>query len=157
MTPENLVVRDVLPGKVLSAVSSHHKITHHSIASCVESVYILIGYPGKITKPDLLHTMSWDKMVDRPVGPEHPILGVKFLNKNLEMTVDDYKLALLLKLLNIEWSKGLKDFTAIMAVVLINKVYKATATLTCTWLRWSPHHLINAMKVFVRNNFHRLV
>ena len=44
--------------------------------------------------------MSWDKMADRQVGPIRDSLGVKFLNKHLETTVEDYKVERLLKLLN---------------------------------------------------------
>ena len=46
--------------------------------------------------------MSWDKMVGRVVGPISLSLGVKFLNKDLGMTVDDYKVERLLCLLNTE-------------------------------------------------------
>ena len=118
---------------LLSAILRHLKNTHHFIASSVELVYIFIGYPGLITKPDIPSTMSWGKVVDRAVGPEHLSLGFEFLNRNLEMTVDDYKVARLLELLNTEWSTDRKGFTTIIATVLISTVY--VATITCTWLR----------------------
>ena len=95
-------------------------------------VYIVLGYPGPITKPDLPPTMSWDKMVGRAVGPVRLSLGVEFLNKDLGMTVDDYKVERLLCLLNTEWSRGRKSFQALPAAVLIGNVY--AATLTCAWL-----------------------
>ena len=78
---------------LLSAIPRHLRQTRHFIASSIESVYILLGYPGPITKPDLPPTMSWDKMADQAVGPDRLSLGVEFLNRNLEMTVDDYKVA----------------------------------------------------------------
>ena len=49
---------------LLSAISRHLRQTRHSIASSIESVYILLGYPGPITKPDLPPTMLWDKMAN---------------------------------------------------------------------------------------------
>ena len=88
------------------------------------------------------------------MGPDRLSLGVEFLNRNLEMTVDNYKVARLLELLNTEWSSGCKCFTALAAAVLISNVY--AATLTCTWLRWTLHQLIAAMKVLIRKNYHRL-
>ena len=59
------------------------------MASSIESLYVILGYPGPITKPDLPPTMSWDKIVGRAVGPVHLSLGLEFLNKGLGMTVDD--------------------------------------------------------------------
>ena len=38
-------------------------------------------------------------MVDRAVGPDCLRLGVEFLNRNLDMTVNDYKVERLLELL----------------------------------------------------------
>ena len=77
--------------------------------------------------------MSWDKMVDRAVEPDFLSLGVKFLDRHIEMTVNDYKVEQLRELLNTEWSAGRKSFTILTAAVLISSVY--VATLTCTWLR----------------------
>ena len=54
--------------------------------------------------------MSWDKMVDRAVGPVRLSLGVEFLNKDLGMTIDDYKVERLLYLLNTKWSRGRRCF-----------------------------------------------
>ena len=54
---------------LLSAIPRHLRQTRHFIASSIESVYILLGYLGPITKPDLLPTLSWDKMADQVVGP----------------------------------------------------------------------------------------
>ena len=98
--------------------------------------------------------MSWDKMVGRAVGPVCLSLGVKFLNKDLCMTIDDYKIEHLLCLLNTEWSRGRRCFQALLAAVLIGNVYEAT--LTCAWLRWSLHQLIVALKDLIRRNYHRL-
>ena len=142
----------IIVDDLLIVIQRHLKNTRHFIASSIESVYIILGYPGPITKPDLPPTMSWDKMVGRAVGPVRLSLGVEFLNKGLGMTVDDYKVARLLCLLNTELSTGRKCFQALPAAVLIGNVY--AATLTCTWLRWSLHQLIGAMKELIKRNYH---
>ena len=81
---------------LLSAIPRHLNNTRHFIASSIESVYDILGYPGPITKPDLPPTMSLYKMVGQTVGPVCLSLGVEFLNKDLGMLVDDYKVARLL-------------------------------------------------------------
>ena len=70
-------------GDLLNAIPRHLKNTRHFIASSIESVYVILGYPGPITKPDLPPTMAWDKMLGRTTGPVRLSLGVEFLNKNL--------------------------------------------------------------------------
>ena len=94
-------------------------------------------------------------MVDRAVGPDCLSLDVEFLNRHLEMTVDDYKVERFLELLDTEWNAGRKNFAVFIAAVIIGNVYTAAA-LTCTWLRWSLHQLIGAMKVLTRANYNRL-
>ena len=81
---------------LLSAIPRHLKNTRQFIASSIISVYVILGYPGPITKPDLQPTMSWDKMVVRAVGPGCLSLGVEFLSKDFGMIVDDYKVERLL-------------------------------------------------------------
>ena len=61
---------------LISAILCHLKNTHHFIAPNIESVYVLIGYPGAITEPDLPPTMPKDKLKD-----QH--MGLEFLNCNL--------------------------------------------------------------------------
>ena len=139
---------------LLSAIPQHLRNTRQFIVSSIESLYVILGYPGPITKPDLPPTMSWDKMMGRAVGPVCLSLGVEFLNKDLGMTVDDYKVVRLLCLLNTEWSRGRKGFQALPAAVLIDNVF--AAILTCAWLRWSLHQLIGAMKDLIKRNYNRL-
>ena len=139
---------------LLNAIPRHLKNTQHFVASSIESVYIILGYPGTITKPNLQLIMSWDKMVGRAVGPVRLSLGIEFLNRDLSMTVDDYKVARLLELLNTDYSRGGRSSQALLATVIIGNVY--TATLTCSWLRWSLRLLIGAMKELIKRNFHRL-
>ena len=136
---------------LLSAIPRQEKKTRHFIASSIESVYLLIGYPGSIKNTTLPPTMSWDKMADRAVGPIRDSLGVQFLNRHLEITVEDYKVERLLELLNSAWLGDIKGFTALQAAVLIGNIY--AVTLTCAWLNWSCHHLIGAMKRQIRKNY----
>ena len=99
--------------------------------------------------------LQWLSTLDKAVGPERLSLGVEFLNRNLEMTVANYKMAHLLELLNTEWNIGLKCFTAIIAAILIGNMY--AATITCSWIRWLLHHLIHAIKTLIYSNYHRQV
>lgn len=117
---------------LLSAIPRQEKNTRHFIASSIESVYVLIGYPGLIKNPVLPPTMSWDKMADRAVGPIRDSLGGRFLNRMLEITVEDYKVERLLKLLNSAWLGAIKCFTALATAILIGNIY--AVTLTCAWL-----------------------
>ena len=135
---------------LLSAIPLQEKNTRHFIASSIEFVYVLIGYPGSIKNPTLPPTMSWDKMADRAVGPIRDSLGVQSLNRKLEITVEDYKVERLLELLNSAWLSNIKGFTALAAAVLIGNIY--TVTLTCAWLNWSCYHLIGTMKRQIRKN-----
>ena len=144
----------MLADDLLSAILWQLKNTRHFILSSIESVYVILGYPGPITKPDLSPTMSCDKMVGRAVGPVWLSLGVEFFNQDLGMTVDDYKVARFLELLNTDWSRDRRSFQALPAAVLIGNVY--AATLTCSWLWWSLHQIIGAIKKLIRRNFHFL-
>ena len=139
---------------LLSTIPHHLKNTQHVVTSSIKSVYIILGYPGTITKSDLSPTMSWDKMVGRSVEPVWLTLGVEFLNWDLSITVDGYKVVWLLELLNTEWSRGRRSFEALLAVVLIDNVY--TVALTCSWLQWSLHKLIGATKELFKRSYHRL-
>ena len=129
--------------------------TRHFIASSIESVYDLIGYPGSIKNPTLPPTMFWNKMADCAVGPIRDSLGVQFLNRNSEMTVENYKVERLLELLNSAWLGDIKCFTALVAAVLIGNMYAVTQT--CAWLNWSCHHKIGAMKQQIRKNYELLM
>ena len=113
---------------LLSAIPRQEKNTRHFIASSIESVYVLIGYPGSIKNSTLPPTMSWDKMDDRAVGPIRDSLGVRFLNRHLEMMVGNYKVERLLELLNSAWLGDIKSITALAAAVLIGNVYTVTQT-----------------------------
>ena len=65
---------------LLSAITRHLKQTDLLIASSVEAVYLLLGYPGNLNKPELPATMAVNKMTERPVAPTRVSLGVRFKN-----------------------------------------------------------------------------
>ena len=117
---------------LLSAIPRQEKNMRLFIASSIESVYVLIGYPGLIKNPTLSPSMSLDKMADRVVGPIRDSLGVRFLNRKLEITVEENKVERLLELLNSAWLGDIKGFTALVAAILIGNIY--AVTLTCAWL-----------------------
>ena len=48
---------------LLSGIPCLLKNTRQFFTSSIKLVYVILGYPGPITKPDLPPTMSWDKMV----------------------------------------------------------------------------------------------
>jgi len=86
-TPEFRMFVDDL----LSAIPRHLKLTKLLIASSIEAVYALIGYPGPIKNPYLTPTMAWDKMDERPVGPYRVSLGTDFINTRLSIGQQDHK------------------------------------------------------------------
>lgn len=77
---------------LLSAIPRHLIMTNLLIVSSIEAVYILLGYPGPIKKPYLTPTMAWDKMAEKPVGPERVSLGTNFINIILVIAQEDYKI-----------------------------------------------------------------
>ena len=139
---------------LLSATPRSKGDTDKLLASSIEAVYILIGYPGPIQAPLLPPTMAWDKMVDRPVGPSRVSLGIKFKTNRLVLSIEDYKVERVLEILRTTWSKNRKAFTAIQAAVLIGNIVACTQV--CPWLRWSLHHLVEALKNLLRANSKRL-
>ena len=136
--------------------SDHEAPRENTTADSIEYQTSLSPHrlPGTNKNPSLPPTMAWDKMEDQPVGPERVSLGIKFINPTLEITVEDYKVEWLLEILNAEWGKGRKSFDALMAAVLVGNVVLATQT--CPWLRWSLHHIIEALKILIRKNYNRL-
>ena len=72
---------------------------HRLVAASIESGYLMIGCPSPIQKPLLPPTMSWDKMVERPIGTQRIALGILFLTETLEITLEDYKVLRLLDII----------------------------------------------------------
>jgi hypothetical protein len=124
------------------------------VAASIESGYLMIGCPGPIQKPLLPPTMSWDKMVDRPIGTQRIALGILFLTKKLELTLEDYKVLRLLDIIKDVWALKRKGFTAIDAARLIGNVIACVQV--CPWLQWCLHHLMEELKNLLRSNAKRL-
>ena len=61
-------------------------------------------------------------MMDSAVGPERLSLSVEFLNCSLEMIINTYKVAHLLKLFKTKWDSDRKGFTTIKVAVLMGNV-----------------------------------
>ena len=83
---------------LLSAIARHLNQTDLLIASSVEAVYLLLGYPGILNKPELSATMAVNKMIERPVVPTRVSLGVRFKNVRLILSTEDCRV---LRLINI--------------------------------------------------------
>ena len=93
-------------------------------------------------------------MVDRPVGPMRVSLGIKFKTPRLVISIEDYKVQRFLELLQSTWAEKRKSFTAIDAAIL--KGNAVACTQVCPWLRWSLHHLVEALKSLLQRNAKRL-
>ena len=114
----------------------------------------MIGCPGPIQKPILPPTMSWDKMVDRAICIKRVALGILFLTKTLELTIEDYKVQRLLDIIQDVWALKRKSFTAIDAARLIGNVISCVQV--CPWMQWCLHHLMEELKNLLRTNAKRL-
>jgi hypothetical protein len=124
------------------------------ITSSVESAYLLLGYPGPIQNPLINPTMSWDKMVDRPIRPTREILGLKNDSDLLEVSIPERRLDRLEDCLRRHWNKNRKTFTARAAAQLIGNLLSCLQG--CHWLKMATLHLQTALRMSLRNNAKRL-
>ena len=92
--------------------------------------------------------------MDRPIGPFRVSLGIKFKTNRLVLSIENYKVKQVLEILRTTCSKNRKSFTAIKAAVFIGNIVACTHV--CPWLRWSLHHLVEALKNLLRANSKRL-
>ena len=113
---------------LLSAIAKHLDQTDLLIASSVESIYLLLGYPGDFNKPELPATMTVNKMTERPVAPTRVSLGIRFKNVRLILTTEDYKVLRLINIIDTQWNFGIKRFKLLTAAKLIRNVIAATVT-----------------------------
>jgi hypothetical protein len=139
---------------LLSACIRRKALIQRMIASSVEAAYLLLGYPGPIKDPILPPVMAWDKMEDRPVAPQRVALGALIDTSTLTVSLEDYKVERLVAILNDTWNRQRKMFTVIDAAVLVGNVI--AASFFCGWLRWSMHHLMEALKEQLKKNGKRL-
>ena len=124
------------------------------IAASIEACYLLLGYPGPIKNPFLPPSMAWDKMHNRPIGIDCVSLGVSFLSKWLEITINNCKVEWLLLLLTKSWNNKKRSFICIDAACLIGNVLACAQV--CQGLQWSLHHLVEEMKKLLRRNAFQL-
>jgi hypothetical protein len=124
------------------------------ITSSVESAYILLGYPGPIQNPLINPTMSWDKMVDRPIKTTRETLGLENNTDLLEVTIPARRLDRLEDCLRRHWNKNRKTFTARAAAQLIGNLLSCLQG--CHWLKMATLHLQSALRMALRNNAKRL-
>ena len=83
--------------------------TNLLITSNVESVLIVLGYPGPINEPKLPVTMAINKMVERPVGPKRVSIGIKFKNIRCVISITDYKIKRLLLIIEEQQNHKVKN------------------------------------------------
>ena len=139
-TPEFKMFVDNL----LAAIPRHLEQTEQLKAACLESVYLLLGYPGPIKKPIMPPTMAFDKMEERPIGIERVSLGTRFRSNLLCIEAEDHKVERLLNMIITSWNKGINRFLPITAAKLQGNVIYATQHNMA--LRWSMHHIVEEMR-----------
>ena len=93
-------------------------------------------------------------MVDRAIGTNLVALGILFLTKTLEITVEDYKVQRLLAITQDVWATKRTCFTAIDAARLIGNVIVCVQV--CPWLQRCLHQLLEELKNLLRKNAKRL-
>jgi hypothetical protein len=124
------------------------------VTASVESAYLLLGYPGPIQAPDIPATMSWDKMVDRPITITRESLGILVNTDDMNVTIPEKRLTRLDDLMARHWNKNRKQFTARAAAQLIGNLLSCLQG--CHWLRMATFHLQSALRAALKNNARRL-
>jgi hypothetical protein len=104
------------------------------VTASVESAYLLLGYPGPIQDPDIPATMSWDKMVDRPITVTRDSLGLMISTDDMEVTIPERRIERLDEYLARHWSHKRKCFIARAAAQLIGNYIVAYRAVTGS--RW---------------------
>jgi hypothetical protein len=127
---------------------------HTLITSSVEAAYILLGYPGPIQQPTIPATMSWDKMVDRPIRPSRECLGLVIDTDKMEVTIPVRRLNRLDKCIRRNWNHKRKQFTARGAAQLIGNLLSCLQG--CQWMKMATFHLQSALRKALRNNATRI-
>jgi hypothetical protein len=135
---------------LLSACIRRKTLIQRMIASSAKVAYIWLGYPGPIKDPVLPPVMAWGKMEDRPVAPQCVALGALIDTSMLTVSLEDYKVKRLVAILNDTWNRQRKMLRVIDAAVLVGNMI--AASFFCGWLRWSMHHLMEALKEQLKKN-----
>jgi hypothetical protein len=121
------------------------------VAASIEAIYLLLGYPGEITKPILPAVAAWDKMVDRPICENIISLGVMIQTYRMVVATPVHKAKRLLHLLDTTWHKKRKSFQVLEGARLLGNLIHLL--FTCPWLRCSFYILLDAMREALRKNY----
>lgn len=124
------------------------------VASSVEGLYILLGYPGPIKKPTLPPVVAWDKMVEGFIGPQRTNLGVEIDTDWMHISPPDHKLERLLVALCTTWGDMRKTFLPIDAARLLGNLWDLI--IVAPWLRVATFHLLDAFREALRKNAARV-
>jgi hypothetical protein len=120
------------------------------VTASVESAYLLLGYPGPIQAPEIPATMSWDKMVDRPITVTRDSLGLSINTDDMNVTIPERRLQRLDECLGRHWNCNRKCFTARAAAQLIGNLLSCLQG--CHWLKMATLHLQAALRAALKNN-----
>ena len=123
-------------------------------ASSIESIYIVIGYPGPIQQPIMTPVAAWEKMVDRPISTVRESLGIQHNTHTLTLDAPDRKVKKIYDIIQDTWGIKRKVFTVIDAAILIGNIIHALTY--CSWLQWAAFNLQDALKTQLRSNAKRL-
>jgi hypothetical protein len=75
----------------LFAIVYEPPLIKQMVAASIEAIYLLLGYPGKITKPIIPAVAAWDKMVDRLISENIISLGVMICTYRMVVTMPIHK------------------------------------------------------------------
>jgi hypothetical protein len=123
---------------------------NHLITASAESAYLLLGYPGPIQAPEMPATMSWDKMVNRPITITCKSLDITVDTNDMEVTIPNRRLTHLDELMACHWNKNRKQFTACAAAQLIRNILSCLQG--CQWLMMAVFHMQKCLRQALKNN-----
>jgi hypothetical protein len=102
------------------------------ITSSLESVYILLGYPGPIEKPDSTPSVAFDKIVE-VLGALSTFLGLNINTDDLTVETPERRLKHLRDIITRHWNRKRKSFIARQAAQLIGNLISCLQG--CHWLK----------------------
>ena len=135
----------------LSACIYERPLIRQMVAASIEALYLLLGYPGEITKPILPPVAAWDKMVDRPICENRISLGIMIRTYRMVVATPVHKAKRLLHLLDTTWHQKRKSFQVLEAARLLGNLIHLL--FTCPWLRCSFYILLDEMREALRKNY----
>jgi hypothetical protein len=126
------------------------------IASSLESVYILLGYPGPIEKPHSTPSVAFDKIVEAALGALSTFLGLNINTDDLTMETPEHRLKKRLRdIINRHWNRKRKSFIARQAAQLIGNLVSCLQG--CHWLKLLAFEFTRLLRESLSRNAHRLI